>query len=901
MNSPEPDFRSLESIEAQITPIDQAQKLVLESFFAAASAASIGFCIYDAEMRFLAINEALAERNGLSIAAHLGRSIREVLSVGLSEMLEPLCRQVLETGEPIINVEFQGESLSPSGNEHYVVASYFPVSLPDGKGVGVILELTSNRHIITVLRNHEARFRSLVQSSYDIITLTDARFNTTTQTPDAQTRILGYLPPELPPLFPFLGSELLLVHPDDAGKVEAARQELLAKPGHLIQVEYRMQRADGTWVWLESIGTNWFHNPQIRAVVGNTRDINRRKQAETALQQQIERERLLRRIALRIRGSLDLNDILNTTATEICQFLKADRVLIKRYQSTENFMRKGNGELKFSAVVEALGSGSTSCLHQTQFHSSLNRYLDQFQAGIKEAIDDLNSPALPNDFREWAAQLQIRACLIMPILVGDQFWGLLVAHQCHHSRHWEDSEVELLEQLATQLSIAIQQSELYQRIQDLNDCLEMEVEARTTQLKLAFNFEETLKRITDRVRDSLDEDQILQAVVRELAQVIGVHCCNASLYDLEQGTSTTCYEYANSMSLYQGRVSQFSAVPEIYTQLLEGQYFQFCSLVPNTERGRVTMLACPILDDQGVIGDLWLIHQADYAFNDQDVRLVQQVANQCAIAIRQARLYEASQVQIQELERLNQLKDDFLSTVSHELRTPLANMKMAIHMLRSAPTPERQERYMQILEAECNRETELINDLLDLQRLENESYGTVIEPIDLQTWIPEIVNPFLSRIRSRQQQLQINLPPQIEAIQSDRRCLERILAELLNNACKYTSPKGTIALEVKFQNPALANRTSTNWALKGPTQKNQTSVVCFTVSNQAAVSQFELPRMFEKFYRIPKSDPWQQGGTGLGLALVKKLVETLQGTISAESENGWTTFTVQLPTFAETE
>lgn len=433
---------------------------------------------------------------------------------------------------------------------------------------------------------------------------------------------------------------------------------------------------------------------------------------------------------------------------------------------------------------------------------------------------------------------------------------------------------------SAQLAIAIQQSKLHQQIQHLNDELENQVAARTAELQIAFEFEATLKRITDRVRDSLDEDQILQAAVRELVLVLKISGCNASMYDLEQRTSTTCYEYTTSISPYQGRIAKFSAVPELYSQLLGGQYFQFCSLVPNPERGLVSMLACPIRDDQGVIGDLWLIHHKEYAFNQQDIRLVEQVANQCAIAIRQARLYEKSQAQVKELERLNQLKDDFLSTVSHELRTPLSNIKMAIHMLRAAPSLEKRERYMAILEAECGREIELINDLLDLQKLENDSYTVAIEPLDLKTWLPSVISPFASRAHTRQQRLTVELSDELPILMSDRKTLERILAELLNNACKYTPPQGTIALQVTHRSASATNAVSTT---------------TFAVKNQANVSPTEIPRMFEKFYRIPKSDPWQQGGTGLGLALVKKLVETLQGNITATSADGWTTLQVDLP------
>ena len=115
--------------------------------------------------------------------------------------------------------------------------------------------------------------------------------------------------------------------------------------------------------------------------------------------------------------------------------------------------------------------------------------------------------------------------------------------------------------------------------------------------------------------------------------------------------------------------------PDIYPQLLKGQYFQGCriSLPPESIRNykrQFSVLACPLMDDQGVIGDIWLYKPKESCFEKTEIRLVQQVANQCAIALRQSRLYQAAQSQVRELERLNCLKDDFLSTISHELRTP---------------------------------------------------------------------------------------------------------------------------------------------------------------------------------------------------------------------------------------
>lgn len=415
-----------------------------------------------------------------------------------------------------------------------------------------------------------------------------------------------------------------------------------------------------------------------------------------------------------------------------------------------------------------------------------------------------------------------------------------------------------------------------ERLHQLTINLESLVAERTNQLQQVLEFEAMLKRITDKVRDSLDESQILQTVVKEMVLVLGVSCCNTALYDQEQGTSNIYYEYATAHPEAQARKIQMTNLPEVYHLLLQGQYCQFCSIVPNPVRGRVAMLACPIVDGKRVLGDLWLINQQDHAFSELEIRLVQQVANQCAIAIRQARLHQAAHKQVAELEKLSCLKDDFLSTVSHELRTPLTNMKMALYMLSVSPTAERRERYLEILEAECIRESQLIDDLLDLQRLETASYAIPLnEAVSLQDWLPTLIEPFRIRTEQRQQTLQINFPPNLPVLFSNRASLERTVAELLNNACKYTPAGGEIVLNCDY--------------------KSAEAVTVLTVSNSVEIPAAELAQIFEKFYRILDADPWKQGGTGLGLALVQKLVEQLRGTLFVESCGGWTAFTVQLP------
>jgi signal transduction histidine kinase len=430
------------------------------------------------------------------------------------------------------------------------------------------------------------------------------------------------------------------------------------------------------------------------------------------------------------------------------------------------------------------------------------------------------------------------------------------------------------------------------RLHQLNVELQQQVERQSAQVQKVLNFDSMLKRITDKVRDFLDESQIMQAAVRELTLVLGLAGCNSALYDLDQGTSTIRYEYTNSIPASQGRVAQMDRFPEIYNQLQQGYYFQFCSLFPNPVRGHVAMLACPIFVDpqssqgidQVILGDLWLIHRKEYVFSEFEIRLVQQVANQCAIAIRQARLYQAAQGQVRELEKLNRLKDEFLSTVSHELRTPIANVKMAIHMLKLMPTEERRQLYLDILEAETAREADLIDELLDLQRLEAASSPIHLDVADVYQWLLPVIEPFQFRTTNREQRFTIDCPRNLLPLTTDFGVLQRILSELLNNACKYTAEGQAIELKV---HDSLCLVESTLMP-----------VMVFTVRNQAEIPSDELPYIFEKFYRVIQADRYRQGGTGLGLALVQKRVEQIGGIIQVESRQGWTTFTVTLPTQA---
>lgn len=461
---------------------------------------------------------------------------------------------------------------------------------------------------------------------------------------------------------------------------------------------------------------------------------------------------------------------------------------------------------------------------------------------------------------------------------------------------------KLLNQNLQRLQQEIQYRQVAEaRIRRLNTDLERQVQIRTLELQQALSCELALKTISDRVRDSLDKNLILQKTVETLAWALNVSCCDAALYNSDHSASTIRYQWVQSeLEATQGQTLYMSDFIEVYEQLQERICFTFCQTRPSPIRNHSAILVCPIFDDQvdqvGILGDLWLFRDRYSSFSETEVHLVEQAANQCAIALRQARLYEAAQAQVKELERLNQLKDDFLSTISHELRTPIASMKMVLRLLttvtdqgqnlmselaKPSNQPSKVVQYLEILHEECDRELALVDDLLSLQHAEAGTYTSQPVLVNLQDLLPHLIEPFDSRAKTHGQTLQINLAPDLPALSLDLLSFNRIITELLSNACKYTPAGESISLAA-----TITQDSSTT---------NLRNYLKITITNTGVeIAAAELSRIFDKFYRIPNNDPWKHGGTGLGLALVKKLVEQMDGAIQVESKNNQTCFTVQL-------
>ncbi|MDJ0797030.1 MAG: GAF domain-containing protein [Calothrix sp. MO_167.B12] len=253
----------------------------------------------------------------------------------------------------------------------------------------------------------------------------------------------------------------------------------------------------------------------------------------------------------------------------------------------------------------------------------------------------------------------------------------------------------------------------------------------------------------------------------------------------------------------------------------------------------------------------------------------------------QAKLYEIKQQHVKQLQELNDLKDEFLSNMSDRLRYPLTNMRMAIRNLRHPEiTPDRQVRYLDILEQECTKEINLINDLLTLQRLDNQQEPLQYETVDLNQTIENFVADFEPKMAEKGLSISLDLPPEPLKLQTEVESFQRILQELFTNASKYSQRDSVVHFQVSHQVDRLVDRVKIEVTNTGPT-----------------ISEEEATYIFDRFRR--GRGRWTPG-TGLGLALVKSLVQHLNGAIAVESipiaedaNLSKICFTLNLPQFAD--
>ena len=289
-------------------------------------------------------------------------------------------------------------------------------------------------------------------------------------------------------------------------------------------------------------------------------------------------------------------------------------------------------------------------------------------------------------------------------------------------------------------------------------------------------------------------------------------------------------------------------------------------------------LAVPVISRSGeVLGGLFFGHEQTAVFTERAERVVAGIAAQAAIAMDNARLYRAEQETAAKLRDADRRKDEFLATLAHELRNPLAPIRTGLHLLRiTQPGSDSAEQARAMMERQLGHLVRLVDDLLELSRISRGKIDLRRAPIELAAVVLSAVETSRPAIEAARHQLDIGLPARPLIVDADFVRIAQVIANLLNNAAKYTDPGGHIALSVRAE---------------------AGDAVISIRDDGVGIPAELLPRVFDMFAQVDRNLDRAQGGLGIGLALAKSLVEMHGGTIEARSDGPGrgSEFIVRLP------
>jgi signal transduction histidine kinase len=247
---------------------------------------------------------------------------------------------------------------------------------------------------------------------------------------------------------------------------------------------------------------------------------------------------------------------------------------------------------------------------------------------------------------------------------------------------------------------------------------------------------------------------------------------------------------------------------------------------------------------------------------------------------KQAELVHLLQLQNEELVSTVRAKDEFLSTVGQELRTPLTNMKTALTLLNSPHLkPPQRQRYMELLTKECDRQSSLIGSLLDLVSLDQMAERKTLEPLRLADIVPGVVSTYQPLAKEKGIRLAYTIPEDLPAVANLATWLRQIVVNLVHNGIKFTPSGGSVWVRAKQQGEYVQ------------LEFKDTGV---------GIPVNEIPKIFDRFYRLRQPNGEDMGGCGLGLTIVQQLLLRCGGSISVKSRPGeGSIFNVLLPIYKD--
>lgn len=578
-------------------------------------------------------------------------------------------------------------------------------------------------------------------------------------------------------------------------------------------------------------------------VLRDVTDLQRQTAAQLDLYYQ--RVELFAEVTLKIRQSLQLQEILQTAVTEVQQILQADRVLI--YQVFAN----GTGMLIKEAVLPGFKSILGMEFPEEVFPAD---YRQLYTRGRVRAIGNVRAKdaGLAECLIEFMDEWMVKAKLVVPILQnfksqtdGEHLWGLLIAHQCQAPRKWTEFEQELMQQLADQIGIALSQAELLENLEGV-------VAERTAKLRQEIN-----ERIRAEAALRHSEEQ-LRLIANGLPVLI-------AYVDCQQHYRFNNQAYQTWLGL---------APEEIHHRHLsevhgDDEYQQISQHVTTALKGETVTYEQDLVLQDGCVHSL----SVTYIPHIQAQNTIQG--------------FFALTSDISDRKAIERMKDEFISVVSHELRTPLTSIHSSLKILATGKLgslSSQGERMLKIADEQTERLVHLVNNVLDLQRIQSGKITMNKQGCKAEDLMVETVQSM--KTFAQEQGIKLFFKPSKFVVWADRDYIIQTLTNLVSNAIKFSPSNSSVILSAEID--SRHNYDSKNKSI---------SYITFAVQDRGqGIPQDRLETIFERFQQVDSSDSRKKGGTGLGLAICRQIVEGHGGQIWAESclEKG-STFYFTLP------
>jgi two-component system, OmpR family, sensor histidine kinase VicK len=582
---------------------------------------------------------------------------------------------------------------------------------------------------------------------------------------------------------------------------------------------------------------------------------------------------LFAEITFKIRQSLQLKEILRTIVTEVQQVLQADRVLI--YQ----VLADGTGTTISEAVLPAYPAILGMEFPEEVFPIE---YQQLYAKGRVRAVADVQDPSaeVADCLLEFVEQFGVKAKLIVPILHSlsvhpprtsppkNAIWGLLIAHQCDAPREWAEFELELMQQLADQISIALAQGELWGQ-------LETVVVERTAELQA----------VNSSLQQEIIDRQQVEIALRQSEEQLRL-ITNALPVLIAYVDDQECYEFNN----------------QAYTDWLGKSLITIHGSSMREVWGDECYQRMQPHIYQALAGDV-VTYENEIQIHDGTTRSVS--VNYIPHIDNDDRIsgFFALTSDISDRKAIERMKDEFISVVSHELRTPLTSLHSALKILvtgRLGVLTTDGQQFLAMADENTERLVRLVNSVLDLQRIES---GAVTMEKQACT-ATQLMVQAVDTVQAMAQQHQITLVNQPLDIQLwvDADYIVQALTNLISNAIKFSSPGSNVWLTVQRQKqpPKLPQkgRKSTKSKAAKVVQVDEVSIeILFQVRDEGqGIPDNKLETIFERFQQVDSSDSRKKGGTGLGLTICRKIIEQHGGKIWVDSTPGvGSTFSFTLP------